>query len=158
MDEVLVHPLGPLPWSLANSDGSLRKTNKAALARELEKLASPAEAIPEPSATLIDGMSLVQKMNGNNKTFSQLAESVLAQVMHEGGQSKRIDVIFDIYRGIHPSKIWKEQKEVQNQAFSLEILHLATIYTSGGSFYAAQQTRQTSSGSLWKNGKISCIR
>ena len=31
--EVLAHPLGPLPWSLANSDGSLRKTNKAALAR-----------------------------------------------------------------------------------------------------------------------------
>lgn len=36
--EVLAHPLGPLPWSLANSDGSLRKTNKAALARELEKM------------------------------------------------------------------------------------------------------------------------
>ncbi len=35
--EVLMHPLGPLPWSLANGDGLLRKTNKAALARELEK-------------------------------------------------------------------------------------------------------------------------
>ena len=37
MSEVMAHPLGPLPWSLANGDGSMRKTNKAALARELEK-------------------------------------------------------------------------------------------------------------------------
>ena len=32
--DVLAHPLGPLPWVLAKGDGSLRKTNKAALARE----------------------------------------------------------------------------------------------------------------------------
>ena len=47
MKGVLSHPLGPLLWALANGDGSLWKTNKAALARELEKLASPAEKIPE---------------------------------------------------------------------------------------------------------------
>lgn len=35
MRDVLAHPLGPLPWALANADGTLRKTNKAALAREL---------------------------------------------------------------------------------------------------------------------------
>ncbi|KAL7394540.1 hypothetical protein ABVT39_027571, partial [Epinephelus coioides] len=48
MGEVLAHPLGPLPWALANSDGSL--------------------------------------------------QSILVQVIHEGGQSQRIDVIFDVYR------------------------------------------------------------
>ncbi|KAK3746534.1 hypothetical protein QZH41_007378 [Actinostola sp. cb2023] len=37
MNEVLVHPLGPLPWSLATPDGSLRKTNKATLAKELQR-------------------------------------------------------------------------------------------------------------------------
>ena len=37
MSDVLAHPLGPLPWALANGDRSLRKTNKAALAREMEK-------------------------------------------------------------------------------------------------------------------------
>jgi len=47
---VLAHPLRPLLWALANSDGSLRKTNKAALARELEKNVTPAGTIPEPSA------------------------------------------------------------------------------------------------------------
>ena len=81
MKDVIAHPLGPLPWALAHSDGSLRKTNKAALARELEKNVSPAEAIPTPSTCIIDGMGLVQRMNGNNKTFAQLAESVLAMVL-----------------------------------------------------------------------------
>jgi len=74
MADVLSHPLGPLPWALANGDGTLRKTNKAALARELEKQVLPTETIPEPSVTIIDGMSLIQKMKGNDQTFSQLAD------------------------------------------------------------------------------------
>ena len=90
---MLSHPLGPLLWALANCDGSLRKTNKAVLARELEKLASPAEKIPEPSATIIDGMSIVQQVKGNNK----LVNLVLPLVLHEGAQSQCIDVIFDVY-------------------------------------------------------------
>ena len=98
MSDVLSHPLGPLPWALANGDGTLRKTNKAALARELEKQVLPAENIPMLSATIIDGMSLVQKMKGNDQTFSQLAESALIQILHEGARSERIDVVFDVYR------------------------------------------------------------
>ena len=98
MSDVLAHPLGPMSWALANGDGTTRKTNKAALARELEKQVLPAETIPEPSATIIDGMSLVQKMKGNDQTFSQLAESVLTHILHEGVRSHRIDVVFDTYR------------------------------------------------------------
>ena len=37
MKEVLAYSLGPLLWEIANFDGSLRKTNKAVLARELLK-------------------------------------------------------------------------------------------------------------------------
>ena len=36
MQEVLQHTLGPLPWSLANADGTMKKTNKAALASHLK--------------------------------------------------------------------------------------------------------------------------
>jgi len=81
---VLAHPLALLPWALANGDGSLWKTNKAILARELEKNVSPAEVIPQPSATIIDGISLMQTMKGNDQTFSQQAESVMVMVLHEG--------------------------------------------------------------------------
>ena len=55
----------------------------------------PAETISEPSATIIDGMSLVQKMKGNDQIFAQLAESVLTHTLHEGVMSHRIDVVFD---------------------------------------------------------------
>lgn len=80
--DVLTLPLGPLPWSLASGDGSIRTTNKAALARELEGNAPPAEVIPEPSATIIDGMSLVQKLKGNDATFSQLAGTAMSRAVH----------------------------------------------------------------------------
>ena len=87
----------PLPWSLSNPDGSLRKTNKASLARELEKSASAVEDIGDHSACIIDGMSLVQKLKGDGKTFGENAGSVLKLALHEGGKSKRIDVVFDVY-------------------------------------------------------------
>ena len=46
MKDVLCHPLGPLPWSLATADGSLRKSNKSTLAKELQKNVPAADSIP----------------------------------------------------------------------------------------------------------------
>ena len=97
MNYVLAHPLGPLPWAIANGEGTLRKTNKAKLARELEKNTTQAETMPRPSACIIDGMGLVQKLSGNNKTFAELAKYALSKVLHEGAQSSRIDMVFDVY-------------------------------------------------------------
>ena len=37
-------------------------------------------------------------MKGNDQTFSQLAESALIQILHEGARSERIDVVLDVYR------------------------------------------------------------
>jgi len=42
-------------------------------------------------------MGLVQKLSGNNKTFAELTKSALSKVLHEGAQSRRIDVVFDVY-------------------------------------------------------------
>lgn len=53
MREVLSHPLGPLLWSLSTAAGSLRKSNKAALAKELQKSVSFADVIPQPSSCMI---------------------------------------------------------------------------------------------------------
>ncbi|KAI8521965.1 hypothetical protein Bbelb_017190 [Branchiostoma belcheri] len=98
IQDVLAHPLGPLPWPLANPDGTLRKTNKASLARELESRVLPAEEIPAPSTCLIDGMSIIQKINGNGITFTGIANATMAMVLKEGLNSHRIDVVFDVYR------------------------------------------------------------
>ena len=40
----------------------------------------------------------MQKMNGNNKTFEHLAKSVMSLVLHDGSQSHRIDMVFNVYR------------------------------------------------------------
>ena len=98
MRQVLQHPLGPLPWALSNCDGTLKKTNKAALARDLEKRAAPAEDIPTPSACIIDGMSLVNKVSGEHRTFGELSECIFASALQAGRDSKRIDVVFDVYK------------------------------------------------------------
>lgn len=98
MKDVLCHPLGPLPWSLATPDGKQRKTNKSTLAKELQKNVSVAEVIPQPSATIVDGMALVQRTKGDQKTFGQVASSILASALHEGSHSQRIDIVFDVYK------------------------------------------------------------
>ena len=98
MREVLSHPLGPLPWSLATPDGLMRKTNKASLAKELQRNVQAADAIPQPSACVIDGMALVQRLKGDQKTFAAVAKTLLCRVLNEGGSSDRIDVVFDDYR------------------------------------------------------------
>ena len=98
MKEVLSHPLGPLPWSLATPDGLMRKTNKASLAKELQKNVQSADSIPQPSACVIDGMALVQRLKSDQKTFAAVAETLLGRVLNEGGSSDRIDVVFDDYR------------------------------------------------------------
>ena len=98
MSEVLTHPLGSLPWTLANPDGTLRKTNKATFAKELQKNVQAAYVIPQPSACLIDGMALVQRLKGGQKTFAEIAESLLSMALNEGTSTDRIDVVLDDYR------------------------------------------------------------
>ena len=96
MSDVLSLTLGPFPWALVNGDVTLRKMNKAALARPTQVL--PAETIPEPSVTITDGISLVQKMKGNDQTFSQHACSSLTPILHAGVRSHSFDVVFATYR------------------------------------------------------------
>lgn len=98
--EVLAYPLGPLPWALATADGALRKTSKAAVFHFIEKDFAPAEVIQGNNATVIDGMGLVQKLNGNDKTFSELAELALLYLLNESSTASRIDVVFDSYRAV----------------------------------------------------------
>ena len=95
MSEVLAHPLEPLPWTLAKLDGTLRKTNKASLAKELQKNEQAADVILQPSACLIDGMALVQRLKGGKQTFAEIAESLLSMALNQGTSSDRIDVVFD---------------------------------------------------------------
>ena len=98
MRHVFSHPLGPFPWSLANVDGSMRKTNKDVLAKQLEQHVSPEDVTHQPSATLVDAMSVIQKLHGDNHTFEELSDCIFSQMLHVGRESNRTDVICDVYK------------------------------------------------------------
>ena len=85
MKEVLSHPLGPIPWSLATSGGTLRKKNKAVLSNNLEKESTLSEEIPENSSCILDAMSYVQKIKRKHKTFKEVAETLFRKAMSEKG-------------------------------------------------------------------------
>ena len=108
--DIFAHPLGPLPWSLATPDGFPRKTTKAKLATHLQKCVANAEAMPNTSATVIDGMSLVQKVGHENATFGNVAAAIHSTVLREGQQSSRIDVVFDTYRETSIKNIKRTQR------------------------------------------------
>ena len=46
--EVLQHPLGPIAWSMANCDGTMKITNKAVLAKRFEEKVSATEFVSVP--------------------------------------------------------------------------------------------------------------
>ena len=60
-----------------------------------------AEQLPSNTATVIDGMNLVQRVKGDQATFGDVAITILSMALKEGNQSTRIDVVFDTY--IHNS-------------------------------------------------------
>jgi len=98
MEDILSHPLGPLPWALSTPDGLLRKTNKASLATTLQKNVTVADQLPQNPASVVDGMNLVQRVKGDQATFGDIATTILSMALREGSKSTRIDVVFDTYR------------------------------------------------------------
>ena len=90
MRGVLSHHLGSLPLSLSNGDGTMKK-------KHLKSKVFPVEEVPHPSATIIDAMGLMNKLQVENRTFSELSDHVFSQMPHAGHGSDRIDVVFDVY-------------------------------------------------------------
>lgn len=61
----------------------MRNTNKASLALVLQKNVQISEEVPVNSAGHIDGMSLVQKLNGDQLTFGDVTMTVWSMAMKE---------------------------------------------------------------------------
>ena len=56
------------------------------------------EVFTEKTVRNVDGMSIVQKLDGNQKTFGDIAKTVLKIVIRERDKCDRVDVVFDAYR------------------------------------------------------------
>ena len=88
MEHILSHPLKPHPWALFTPDGLLRQTDKASLAATLHKDVAVADQFPQNSASLIDGMNLIQRIKGDKATFDDIAATVFSMALNEGRHSK----------------------------------------------------------------------
>ena len=109
MKMVFTYPLVPLSWSLADTYGSPRKTNKATLAQQLEKNIKITERYPENTASIYDGMALLQKFKPPpSATFQVVSEKVFEMVTSTN--SKRIDVVFDIYKQISIKNVERSKR------------------------------------------------
>ena len=96
--ELLIHELGPLPWSLASCDGSLAKTNKAALSKLLEDGVECLPSLPDQTtAVIMDAMAVLQTLVRVPDKFSELAEMVMTIILAEAGEATRIDFVGDQY-------------------------------------------------------------
>ena len=91
----LQHSLGPMLWALSTAEDFPRKTNKAALASYLRKNVQLAEGSPNNSATIFDGMALVQKVSFESTqiAFGNLASSLKGMVLLEGLDSSGINFV-----------------------------------------------------------------
>ena len=78
--EIFFFPLGPIPWSLADTFGNLQKTNKATLLHHLERGVTPEENLPMNSAAVFDAMAIVQRHKPTG-TFGDLATDILRSVV-----------------------------------------------------------------------------
>ena len=103
MKNVLSHSLGPVSFPLATTNGSLAKTNKAALLHYLEEHygESKTEDIPTESTLIIDGMAMIHAIPVRTlpETFGQLAVQVLTKLVSQAKHYKhpRVDIVFDRY-------------------------------------------------------------
>lgn len=71
--EVFKHSLGPLPWSLSSTEGTLGKTDKSKLLELLTNQVEPAEDVPSTAAWVVNGMAILHSLKEIASTFKDLA-------------------------------------------------------------------------------------
>ena len=97
LKEIFKYPLGTVPYTLADEMGIMIKTNKLDLPAALEKGTVLVDQMPKSSASIIDGMALVRKIKTTGLMFSQLADKIFDVAMSSCRESRRIDIVFDVY-------------------------------------------------------------
>jgi len=102
---VLTHELAPVPPSLFNDDGTMRKTSKADLAKKLESNCDEIQVLGDSdehdTACIIDGMALLQALDDSRfDTFDDLGLVVMQRIQSllDGNLGvTSVTVVFDRY-------------------------------------------------------------
>ncbi len=126
---VLEHELAAVPPALFNDDGSIRKTNKAELAKKLESTCEEVHCLPtdanqaDNTAYLIDGMAMLQSLNESFfKTFDDLSRQVLQKTLKllddEDLGIDCIAIVFDRYDKADSIKTMECQRRGAGEAMA----------------------------------------
>ena len=138
--QLLVHALGPLPWSLALFDGTLVKTNKAALPKLLEDGVESLQCLPaQTTAVIIDAMAMLQTLSKTPERFSELAEMIFKRILMQAGEARRVDFVGDQYPDISIKNMERERRSNSGQ--------LAVAIASSQQFCPRQWKKYLSCGS-----------
>ena len=89
------YPLVPL--ALAEKDDTLKKTTKSVLLNKLEGGMVTIEELPSNYCMIIDGMAAVRQRKASSLTYKEFAEKLLKSVIKTVKNTKRINVVFDVY-------------------------------------------------------------
>ena len=81
---VLNYELGSVPHSIANQDGTLRKSVKSKLLDFLEKDILQVESLLSGTVFIFDGMVMFQKLPPQLKTFGEISDYILRTIVKEG--------------------------------------------------------------------------
>ena len=131
--EILCYELSTVPYSLAHTDGTLRKTTKCLLLQILEyyvtvepRLASHPDM---PTVQILDAMALVQSLRfAGVTTFVEMATKYFEVfTAHYQQRCHRLDVVFDRYRQL---SIKAGERQKRGEANALEVIHGASTPVS----------------------------
>ena len=59
-------------------------------------MVSATEFVSVPSLTIIHGMSLIHKLPGENRTFSEVSDYLFSLVIQAAGSSQGVDIVFNV--------------------------------------------------------------
>ncbi|KAK3698426.1 hypothetical protein QZH41_001193 [Actinostola sp. cb2023] len=103
LKEVLGYELSSIPYALAHPDGSLRKTNKSALAAIMETNINVCPVLPistRDTIHLMDAMALVQAVkSGGSNTFGALVQKYYSIIVAplQVASCNEVHLVFDQY-------------------------------------------------------------
>ena len=80
--DVFQYELGSLPLSIANYDGSLRKTQKSKLFKHVHPDIPLCDAASENSPKVFVGMVLLPKLPSNQTTFGEVSDYAIAKIVN----------------------------------------------------------------------------
>ena len=87
-----------LPLSIADADGTLKKTPKSQLLHKIEGTVEPVQCINEDHTFIVDGMAYVRQLKVNDLTYKEFATRLLKYIVSCARSATRIDVVFDVYK------------------------------------------------------------